>query len=257
MQFGTRKADSTRGSGIYLRRFGKGETKIRLLEETDDWTEYFEHFLNKKGFPCTGDRETCPGCTHPDDEVSKAGRKYATYVKLVKTGHVLPFTIPVSLADALERRAEKNGGSVTNRDYAVTKSGSFFDTVYDVDQEDKYDVDLKAEREKCTISIDECFNEAFVEVWGSLDAKGQPSDPPADKPAAEHVPGDPNPPTEPKGEDATAAASEASEEVLTEAQVRAMGKNELRDLCDKAGVTWDSTDTESELADKLIAEFGS
>lgn len=252
MQFGKKKKDAPeRGSGNYLRRFQKGETKVRFLDEQDEWTEYWEHFTpDRKSFPCTEDKESCPGCTSTNESIAKASRKYATQVLLVKQNQVLPFIVPVTLADRLSVRAEKNGGTIVNRDYAILRSGDGFDTEYDVDQEDKYPVDLGELRKKISIDIQECFNESFNAVWGG---DKPATEKPAAKPAKEHTPGDADPPTEPAAE---AAAASGDEETLTEAAVRAMEKPDLRVLCEKAELAWDDDDTKSELIEKLLAYAG-
>lgn len=251
MQFGKRKADAPpRGTGNYLRRFPKGETKVRFIDEPDDWIEYWEHFTpDRKGFPCTEERDTCPGCTSSNEAVRKASRKYAANVHLVKTGQVLPHIIPVSLADRFSTRAERNDGTLLTRDYVVIRSGDGFDTEYDVDQEDKYEVDFKALRAKAEIDIQDCFREAFIDVWGDLNKTGSPSDIPD-----EHTPGDADPPTEPAGQSASAA--DQGDVVLGEKQIRAMDKAQLRSVCDTAGLSYDPEDTASELVDKLLAAFG-
>jgi hypothetical protein len=145
MQFGKRKADApaiVEGSGDYLRNFKDGEVTVRFIEETDDWITFREHYTkDRKSFPCTENSE-CPGCNDSDEDVRKASRKYATNIMLVKNEMVLPFRIPVSLAKRLFARSERNGGTITNRDYVVMKTGKGLDTEYDVEQEDKYTVDL-------------------------------------------------------------------------------------------------------------------
>jgi hypothetical protein len=252
MEFGVRKADAPeRGSGVYLRGFAKGETKVRFLQEQDDWIEFWEHrTATGKGYPCTGDKTTCPGCTSEIDKQRKASRRYGTYLLLVEKDKVLPFKIPGSLADRIAARAEKNNGTILNRDYSVMKTGEGLETEYDVDQEDKYEVDTAKRLSEAELTVQQCLQESWKEAWG--DTPAIPAQ--REAPAAEHVPGDENPPTEPKGEQAAPASEESVE--LTEAKVRAMDRPELRELCDKAGVEWSSTDTAGELADKLIAKFG-
>lgn len=252
MRFGQRKADAPeRGGGVYLRRFKKGETKLRFLEEPDEWIEFWEHFTpDKRGFPCTQDKETCPGCTSTNEDVARAGRKYAAYVYLPKMDKVLPFAMPVTLADSFERRYERNKdendrNTLTNRDYVVIRTGDGFETKYDVDQEDRYPVDLEALRKQIPYTIEECLEAAYEEVWGR-DEEAKP----ATAKGVEHTPGDPNPPTEPTGQ------GQAESEVLTEAKIRQMDKTELRALCDKGGVAWDEADTRSELIERLLEEFG-
>lgn len=175
MKFGTKKKDAPEevggsGNGMYLRNFKDGEVTVRFLEETDDWIVFREHYLNGKSFPCTGDRDSCPGCSHPDEGVQKAGRKYATNVWLPKQNVVLPFRIPISLAKSLFTRSEKNDGTITNRDYVIMRSGKGLDTEYDVDSDEKYSVDVSSLLAQ-GMDIQEVLQESYNEVWGTETVK--------------------------------------------------------------------------------------
>ena len=48
----------TTGTSDYLRYFKNAETTFRVLQEPDEWVDYWEHF-NPNGypFPCTRDRK--------------------------------------------------------------------------------------------------------------------------------------------------------------------------------------------------------
>lgn len=167
MQFGQRRGDVTEieSDGRYLRNFKKGEVKVRFLEETQDWITFREHYLEGKSFPCTGDKDSCPGCTHPDEDVQRASRKYATNVYLVEVERVLPFRIPVSLAKSMDTRSDKNGGTILNRDYVVMRSGKGLETEYDVDSDERYAMDTKSLL-KDGMDIQELLEESYNEVWG-------------------------------------------------------------------------------------------
>lgn len=239
MQFGQKKKDAPDAGGTYLRRFKKGETKVRFLDESDDWNAYREHYTpDRKSFPCT-EEDTCPGCTSENDSVRKASRKYATQVLLVKQQIVLPFSVPISLSDRLAVRAERNGGTLTNRDYVVLRSGDGFDTEYDVDQEDKYPVDLADLRKKITVEIQDCHKEAFEAVWGSTSEPKTPTNgsKPADDAAADV------PPTDDSAE-------------MTEADLRAMSREDLVKLCEKAELKVDEDASRTQLVDALLKAFG-
>lgn len=238
MQFGQKKKDAPEpAGGSYLRTFKKGETKVRFIEEPDEWNVYFEHFTpDRKSFPCTED-ETCPGCSSENETVAKRSRKYATQVLLVKNNIVLPFKIPVTLSDRLSVRAERNSGTLLNRDYVVLKSGDGFDTEYDVDQEDKYPVNLEELRKKVTIEIQECHKAAYNEVWGHASSQSETK--------AEKVEQPEVPPTEPGEENVE----------LSMEQIRAMDKTKLQELCNKGGVVYDDMDTKGELIEKLTTAF--
>lgn len=147
MRFGTKKSETTEteSDGLYLRNFKDGDTIVRFLQETDDWIEFREHYTaDKKSYPCTRERDTCPGCNADSEDERKAGRKYACNVHVVKGNFVAPFRIPISLAKKMFTRSERNEGTITNRDYVVIRSGKFLETEYDVESDDKYKVDLKA-----------------------------------------------------------------------------------------------------------------
>lgn len=242
MKFGTRKADAPEQSGNYLRNPAKGETLVRYLEEVDDWLLFYEHYNpDGRSFPCTEDRATCPGCTHPNEKVSERKRKYAVQCWLPKKDVVLPYRMPVTVVDRMTVRSERNGGTILNRDYVVIKSGSGFDTEYDVDQEDKYPVDIADLKKKIKVDIQDALNDSFAE--------NAPEG--AQTPVRSRKDDAGDPPSEPQRQQDSDA-----EEELTEAQVRAMDKAALLELCQRAGVKVDEEDTKSEIADKLIAAYG-
>lgn len=167
--FGKRKADApaiAENDGIYLRSFKDGDTVIRFIEETDDWIDFREHYTkDRKSFPCTEDRDTCPGCNSDDESVQRASRKYATNVWLVKSDLVLPFRIPMSLAKRVFSRAERNEGIVTNRDYVVMKSGKGMDTEYDIEADERYNINLKDLRAK-GMDIQSILAKSYDDIWG-------------------------------------------------------------------------------------------
>jgi len=170
MQFGTPAKDVVESSGNYLRSFGAGDTKVRFYEDIPEWIAYWEHFLGKKSFPCTGDRNSCPGCVHEDEKVRKASRRYAANVLLVDRGVVLPFKLPSTVKKRCEARAARNDGSITTRDYTVIKTGQNLDTEYDVEQEEKYEVDWDKYEESLS-DLQDILRESFEEVWGEGSAE--------------------------------------------------------------------------------------
>lgn len=245
LTFGVKSKDvvPSTGNGNYLRRFKNGETLVRFIDEIDEWEEFYEHFTpDKQGFPCTRDRATCPGCQSDNPNVSKASRRWATYVFLVKAGTVLPYALPNTLKEFMEERRDKNDGTVTNRDYAVVRSGEGMqDTKYYADQEDKYPMDLPALHKQITLTIQTCYQDSYDAVWG----------PPTGAEAREAAQSD-VPPTKP----ATSSVGEPDDGELTESSIRKMNRLELRLLCTKGGVAFDTDDTKNELIDKLLAELG-
>lgn len=242
--FGTKKSEApvNNGSGVWLRNFQRGETVVRFLDEIEDWVVFKEHYnSDKHWFPCTGDN-TCPGCTSDDEQQRRKSTKYATNVYLVKTGEVKPYKLPVTLANALERRAERNSGTITNRDYAVLKSGTGMETTYDVDQESKYELDL-ADLRKQSENIEEILRDRYEEVIGEV--AGGKSDSQEVKPAKEEFPF--------KEAAVESAAEEEPEVAISESKVRSMSITQLNELASDAKIDVSSAESKSEMADIIIS----
>ena len=170
MIFGVRKAEAPISQGRSpINWFGKEDTRIRFLEELDDWTKIFQHFSNssRSSYPCTGDMDTCPGCNSDDDRESKASCRFITMALDVSSGYANLYSVPVSLITPLERYSDKDGGTVMARDYTVVQ--------YKEDGFTKYQVE-KEERER--INFDkfilkdhqQALNEQYQLVWGSNDS---------------------------------------------------------------------------------------
>lgn len=252
LRFGTQRKHETEvaGSGDYLRSFGKGETKVRFLEEPEEWFSYREHFTpDNKSFPCTRDRETCPGCTSENEKTQRASRKYATNIYLVKNRQVLPFKIPVSLATRLEARAEKNNGTLLNRDYTVMKSGSGLDTEYDVDQEERYELDIDKLRAQGK-DVEEILLASYTEIWGAPEDTVKPK-----KELPKKAPVEDEPIPEALKTKAEREAEKDEVEEITEEALRAMSRADLQKVYAKAGIDMDQDLSTKELAEDLIARF--
>ena len=165
MRFSTKRGDASDADSnlTYLRGFKAGNTTVRFLQEMEEWDKYREHYtLDGKMFPCIKTEGTCPGCTSNNEKVSKSSRKYATNVFLVDTGQVLPFKIPITLAKLLENRADRNGGTLLNRDYVVMRSGSGMDTSYDVDTDEKYVIDVAEKLKKMGMPKDAVWQVSLI-----------------------------------------------------------------------------------------------
>lgn len=161
------KKEPKGGSGSFIKYPGEGETTIRILDEPGAWEGAWEHFADGKSFPCTGERETCPGCTDSREKVKSASRKI--YFNAVSTRndkqYVDIWKVTRKLADKLELRAKKDG-SIRLRDYSFTRIGSGTDTEYDLDSSDKDGADLsKFDAQKKNI------NRALVDAF--IDAQGE------------------------------------------------------------------------------------
>lgn len=240
LTFGKKKKDVNESdfNGNYLRNFKKGETKVRFLEEPDEWVLYQEHYTDdRRAFPCTGDTQTCPGCTSEVESIQRRSRKYGTIVYLVDVNTTLPFKMAVSLANRMTARAERNGGTVTNRDYVVIRSGDGLKTEYDVDQDEKYSLDISALLKKSPVSsVEEVLSDMFQQVWGE---PKQYEEPKVRAKVEDDPPFVPDPPKDEvpdalKTKEERESVPDADEDV-TEAQLRAMSRNDLLQVWEKAG----------------------
>lgn len=258
MQFGQRRGDAPEieSDGRYLRNFKKGEVKVRFLEETQDWIVFREHYLEGKSFPCTQDSDSCPGCTHPDEDVQRASRKYATNIYLVDVEKTLPFRIPVSLAKSMDTRSDKNGGTILNRDYVVMRSGKGLDTEYDVDSDERYALDTKSLL-KDGLDINELLEESYNEVWGPKEevVKEKPK---ANSRLARSKAKVEEPVEEPEEEFPSEAKSSADDEdlVIDEEALYDMALAELIDLGTKVGIEGAEDMSKPSLIRSLLSEVG-
>jgi hypothetical protein len=249
MQFGTRAAETPDTvSGDYLRNLKDGDTKVRFLQEVDDWIGYWEHYKGKQGFPCTGDRLACPGCVDDDERVRKANRKWGTNVLLVDRGVVLPMKLTNSIKKKMETRSARNDGTILTRDYTLMKTGSGLETEYDVEQDEKYQIDVSAHAESIS-DIQAILVSMYEEVWGEGSAAE------ALAPAKEE-----KRPTRRKQttvDDQIARYKEdqkATEDVeVTEEDLRKMTLVELTKVAEKAGIDISAAESKAEALDLILA----
>ena len=166
MRFGTKKSESKASSSgdflPYLRNFRDGDNEVRFLDEIGDFIVFKEHYASGKSFPCTQDRNTCPGCKSDVPEEAKSSLRYAANVLLIENQMALPFRLPVSLVKQLETRAERYE-TIRDRDYIVVREGKGFNTTYDLDSSEKYKMDFS---EHETFDIEGILTDTFADVWG-------------------------------------------------------------------------------------------
>lgn len=279
MQFGTKASESTKSttsSEGFIKYFKNGDTRVRFLEEMDDWTDYYEHFSKEKqlSFPCTGDRKTCPGCVEiarQEKEGSKpwsASRRYLVNAFDPDTGYVNLYKVPVSLIDDLSRYSDKDGGTITLRDYTIARYTKKDDgkVAYSVDREEKDPADL-SEHEEHIKNHQQALQASYLSVFESLpdDESVAPSTkaPKASKAAAkkaavkvtkaepeeEEIPSDP---AESKVEAQQESGSDQDDVEVGEDDLRKMSAPELKALFAQCGLTPPKTGDTGELADALI-----
>lgn len=205
-------ANDTRGSGsAYMKYFKDGDTVIRLLDEPSAWLYWWDHF-DPSGFsyPCTNERDTCPGCTSPSEKVKRASRKISFHV--LEGDFINVYKVPPVLADKFKLRFERTG-TVTDRDYMVTRyktgSGDKKKTEYDLEASPPDHKDLSKYELQ---DMEEMLAQQYDEIWGDSkkvaatkrkqaeaeqeavlkdkvesQEKGQPEDPPSE-PSTDRAP---------------------------------------------------------------------
>jgi len=261
--------EDTDASINYLRSFKKGDTKVRFLDDPDEWAYFEEHFTaDNKSFMCLGSfdkkfRDVCPGCVSENDSTNRYSRRYATCLLVVDWNRVLPYRIPVSLKERLDKRLERNDGTLTNRDMVVIKSGSGLETDYDVDMDERYKLTGKEEYESQRVSVLDILIENFEEQNGPIEdyvGKEGKEDVEESKPkraprkvAKKEEPVE-DPPSEPSSEsDDAGSEMQASETVqLTENEIRGMNMTQLYKLSSDAGIDVDDCETKDDIVEVLL-----
>lgn len=268
-------AEGTSG-GDFIKYFGKGETTVRFLEEVGEWTKYYDHFNQekKRSFPCTGDRDTCPGCTSEDERESRASVRFLAnlYRTTTEEQYVDLYKIPVSIKADFERHSDKDGGTILARDYTVVQFREDGSVKYSVDREDKAPIDL-SEKQKHMKDHQKMLNDAYNEVWGTPGEEAEEEEeapkakpsikksaPKEEKKAADkeavqawaEEKGDvpPSEPAEEKSEPEQAPEEDNVE--LDEDDLRNMTADEVRRFFKHTDVEAPATDNVDELVDALI-----
>ena len=275
-------------TGLSIWNFRDGSTTVRFLEELSDeeWTTYWEHYDQgkKKFYPCPG-KDVCPGCK----EDLRAQKRYlvnalvvASDNSKVKAGYVNLYKVPASLIDKFMRRADRAGGTITDRDYEIIRTGSGLDTEYDLETGDKSKIDISQYEEKM---ID--HEEALQAAWNAAfpDAAEEKAEPdygtPEPKPRArartaqevedaakpkpktrrvgdttrtdlEAAAAGEDPPSEPQSQSESA---DAEDEVISEEALREMSEDDLHDIYTRAGLEYDDDWAVDELVDNLIEQL--
>jgi hypothetical protein len=154
------------------------------------------------------------------------------------SGYTKAFKIPVSLYNRLVTREQRNDGDLTTRDYIVIRSGTGFDTEYDVDQGDKYDVDLADYK---LFDIDEILTSVWEAAYGDsvqTVVAAVADEPEEDKPPFEE------------------AVKSGDVEVIDEAKLFTMTVKELKSVLDTMGVETTS-DKKTDLINAVLENASS
>lgn len=136
-----------------------GSMNVRFIQEPEEWMNYVEHFDTtlRKSYPCNGEN-TCPGCTTGE----RKSNRYLTNAVDVDSDRVIPLQLPKDLANRLVVRYERNG-TLTDRDFELSRSGEGLDTVYDLDAQA---VDRKNITKYQPLDLMKVLTDAYNDVFG-------------------------------------------------------------------------------------------
>ena len=218
--------------GKFMRYLKDGDNTMRILQEPDEWTYYWEHFSpGGFSFPCPRAAddpiENCPGCSSDNEKMKKVNRRIAfnvlhsfngtEYVDVMKVGNMV--------ADKLENRY-KRFGTVTDRDYTITRykgSGDRYD--FDVEGSTPTPIDLRKEEWK---DPEELLQQAWDDAWG--DPNQAAANRQATEAAAKPVMSRPTIAPAPKVQSAEPPSEPQEEKTFQEADLRKMDRDLLINL---------------------------
>lgn len=247
MQFGKKfdaasaeKESSTNVSGLTIWNFKAGSTIVRLTDDLEDWTEYWEHYdpTYKKYFPCTGERSTCQGCVLNLNSSHKwLANAFVVSADNGTAGYVNLYKFPKSIITKVMRHHDRRG-SLLSDEYEIIKIGQGMDTEYDLERGDSpaFDYDTYAAQ---AVNHEAALQAAFEEYMAAFSgdvpkaAPARAAAPVKEVPALKFDAGDP--PSKPQAPVAVAEVTEADEN-LTEDDVLKMEFADLVALANRAGL---------------------
>lgn len=115
---------------------------VRFLDEPEDWHGYYEHWMKPNNpIPCATDE--CDGCESDDPEEQRKNFRYLANAYVVDDQKVWAVKLPKSLVEILMNFHAKYKGTLLDRDYDLSKSGSGKEgTKYMAAPDDKQKMDL-------------------------------------------------------------------------------------------------------------------
>lgn len=243
--------DRSSGNRTWVKSIPTDDITVRFLTEPDEWYAYREHYSpDVHFFACIGKDNECPGCDSDSEKVQRTSRRYLANVLDVETGQVVPLRLPLDLANRLVARYERNGDTLTNRDYTLHRMGKGLDTTYDVTPEDKSDVDLSKYRDSMH-DLEQVLIQQFEDAF-DLDPEDEEPKPKGRNLDTDDDLDDEEVPSEP-----SASAEEDDEGgYLTEEQALLMDKDELKNLGEQLGIELDGRWSKEKMVDTLFSKAG-
>lgn len=127
------------GDDVWVKGFPAGQTRVRIMQHTDDWVTYREHYAEGPGyFPCNEEPD-CVGCVSDAERTQQRSRKYA-FNALSEAGRMDIRKVGSRLFKTMKGR-EQRIGTLLDRDYLFIRTGEKLDTLYDVEPGEKYSIE--------------------------------------------------------------------------------------------------------------------
>src|SRR5690606_12481199 len=129
--------------------------------------KFWDHYSSalQKSFPCTGDRDTCPGCTAENKKDQRASAKFLVNAKDPDSGYTNLWKIPASAMSTFEGVFDKEH-TIKGRIFEIYRGKNDADRVtYTVTREDPYK-ELTDEDTARKQDFEEALLKQYVEAWG-------------------------------------------------------------------------------------------
>lgn len=139
------------GNSKFAQRVPEEGIEVRFLTEPEEWFQAAVHYGSNTSFPCS-DGE-CLGCEEGMDE----GKKFYANAYVPEDDRVVVFEMGMSVATPIIKRYDKNG-TITDRNFEVSKEGTGKNTRYFVDPGDP-------SRLKGAEDMDQIDLQTFMEEW--------------------------------------------------------------------------------------------
>lgn len=221
-----------------------GSLNVRFVEDPEEWFLYYEHYdkIAKRSFPCTTERDSCPGCVGGMD----SSTRYLANALDVDENKVIPLQMPKTLVNRLIVRYEKRG-TLLDVDYELMRSGSGKDTMYDLETGSTAKRRMDQHEPLDLIKILEESYANYIAEFGDPDESPAPRDEAPKKRVIKPEPVEEADDTEDDGPDETDESPDFSEDQLNE-----MSLGQLRIYAREVGVA-PSGKSKEELVAAIVA----
>lgn len=95
---------------------------VRFLQNPEDWHGYYEHWMKDGPIPCVSD--DCVGCDSDVEDERKKSFRYLANAYIVDDQKVRALKMPKTLVEMLVHYHAKYKGTLLDRDYELSRTGS-------------------------------------------------------------------------------------------------------------------------------------